>query len=185
MKTITTLTLAIILAMLSSCHHAGTIKKSDENAPENFTRHLGVSFGQSPLTLYEYMANIRVFPSMNADGITSYAGAFDFNGDVYSNVTFASTNGRISAVMYELNTIADKSEAMSIFYKYKGLYYNDIIHEPNKKEPYLLYHLYNDSVFVEVFCNDESNHVMLTITDYKYYGGDIPAYAEIAKNLKE
>lgn len=185
MKTITTLTLTILLALLASCHRAGTINKSDDNAPENFKRHLGVNFGQSPLTLYEYMANIRVFPSTNADGITSYAGAFDFNGDVYSNVTFASTNGRISAVMYELTTLKDHGEAMSIFYKYKGLYYSDIIHGPNKKEPYLLYHLYNDSVFVEVYCNDESNHVMLTITDYKFYNGDIPAYAEIAKDLSK
>lgn len=185
MKTITTLTLAIVLAMLASCHRAGTISKSDDNAPDNFTRHLGVNFGQSPLTLTESLANIGFYPSNMFDDYTAYEGAFDFNGDVYSNVTFASTNGRISAVMYELTTLKDHGEAMSIFYKYKGLYYSDIIHEPNKKEPYRLYHLYNDSVFVDVYCNDESNHVTLTITDYKYYDGDIPAYAEIAKDLSK
>lgn len=185
MKTITTLTLALLLPLLACCHRAGTINKSSDNAPDNFTHHLGVTFGQSPLTLYKGLANISVYPSTTIDDFTSYAGAFDFNGDVYSNVTFAATNGRISAVMYELNTLDDNGEAMSIYYKYKELYKADIFHEANKKDPYLLYHLYNDSILVEVNCDDESNHIMLTITDYKLYDGDIPAYAEIAKNLKK
>lgn len=185
MKSITTLTLTILLALLASCHRDGTINKSNDNAPENFTRHLGVNFGQSPATLINNLANINVLPSNMFDIYTEYQGAFDFNGDVYSNVTFAATDGRISAVMYELKTLDDNGEAMSIYYKYKELYKADIFHEANKKDPYLLYHLYNDSILVEVNCNDESNHVMLTITDYKLYNGDIPAYAEIAKNLRK
>ena len=185
MKAITTLTLALLLPLLACCHRAGTINKSDDNAPENFKRHLGVNFGQSPLTLYKGLANISVYPSTTIDDFTSYAGAFDFNGDVYSNVTFAATDGRISAVMYELNTLDDNGEAMSIYYRYKQMYKDDIFYEPNKKDPYLLYHLYNDSILVEVHCDDESNHIMLTITDYKLYDGDIPGYAEIAKNFKK
>lgn len=185
MKAITTLTLALLLPLLASCHRAGTINKSDDNAPENFKRHLGVNFGQSPLTLYKGLANINVYPSTTIDDFTSYAGAFDFNGDVYSNVTFAATDGRISAVMYELNTLDDNGEAMDIYYKYKQMYKDDIIYEPNKKDPYLLYHLYNDSILVEVHCDDESNHIMLSITDYKLYDGDIPGYAAIAKDLRK
>ena len=133
MKTITTLTLTVLLALLASCHRDGTINKSNDNAPENFTRHLGVNFGQSPLTLYKGLANISVYPSTTIDDFTSYAGAFDFNGDVYSNVTFAATDGRISAVMYELNTLDDNGEAMSIYYKYKQMYKDDIIYGPIKK----------------------------------------------------
>ena len=185
MKAITTLTLALLLPLLASCHRDGTINKSDDNAPENFKRHLGVNFGQSPLTLYKGLANIRVYPSMTTADFTSYAGAFDFNGDIFSNVTIASTDGRISAVSYEINTLDDNGEAMSIYYKYKQMYKDDILYEPNKKDPYLLYHLYNDSILVEVHCDDESNHIMLTITDYKLYDGDIPDYAAIAKNLKK
>ena len=185
MKTITTLTLTILLALLASCHRSGTISKSDDNAPENFKRHLGVNFGQSPATLIESLANIGFYPSNMFDVYTEYEGAFDFNGDVYNRFTIDNCNGRISTIMYEYTPEEGKGDAELIYYKYMELYKSDILFKPGKKDPYLITHLYNDSILIEVHYNDESHNVIVSITDYKVSNSPIPGYAELIRDLRD
>ena len=185
MKSITTLTLALLLPLLACCHRDGTINKSDDNAPENFKRHLGVNFGQSPATLINNLANINVLPSNMFDIYTEYEGAFDFNGDVYNRFTIDNCNGRISSIMYEYTPEEDKGDAQLIYDKYMELYKPDILFKPGKKDPYLITHLYNDSILVEIDYNDETHTVIVSITDYKVNNSPIPGYAELIRDLRK
>lgn len=185
MKAITTLTLALLLPLLACCHRAGTINKSSDNAPDNFKQHLGVTFGQSPATLIESLANIGFYPSNMFDIYTEYEGAFDFNGDVYNRFTIDNCNGRISSIMYEYTPEEDKGDAQLIYDKYMELYKSDILFKPGKKDPYLITHLYNDSILVEIDYNDETHNVIVSITDYKVNNSSIPGYGELIRDLRK